>query len=461
MISYEFGNEFTSGSTRSGKSYFEVQKTVAAADSGQTAIVQIDPHPNSLCAGSFRQLVARGHEHRILYDQLPRLDRVLGIQFLRASTAADSLTRLAEDEQYAREFADVLMRRREMKSMASSPQTEEWTIAAILFLIRQRKPHPAGDLPFAFRPNSAKFAELLCSCTDPDLREKFREVATGVVKRGYYAAAQRLIDSVCASPAFAARSGTSFDLERFLDRKGILLIEGGSHGISEDAMRTIMGAVILQVISYVRRRRSAYPRVLLQLDEATNANLIGAAGHEVRAMAECQKMGLDVHVLVQSPNFPSSFITDAVLTNCLTHTWFYAANESVARMAAADLGDPDLKNEVRSLSQGQCYIKRRHNVQRFVVPPFKDPWTFPELSARKATEAHQRILLRSEYQEPTWNPPNHSTGANATPSSAASPGHTRSASTTSVPSSPADRLRTGELQNCADANGCDTSEPSS
>ncbi|MCA9051381.1 MAG: hypothetical protein KDA89_21735 [Planctomycetaceae bacterium] len=460
MKSYEFGNEFTSGSTRSGKSYFEIQKTIAAAESAHTAIVQIDPHPNSLCAGSFQQLVARGHEHRILYDQLPRLDRVPGYQFLRASAAENPLTRFAEDEQYAREFSDVLMRRREMKSMAAAPQTEEWTIAAILFLIRQQKMRSAGELPFAFRPNSAKFAELLCGCTDPDLRDKFREVATGVVKRGYYAAAQRLIDSVCTSPAFAARCGTTFDLEKFLDRRGILLIEGGSHGISEDAMRTIMGAVILQVISYVRRRRSVFPRVLLQLDEATNANLIGAAGHEVRAMAECQKMGLDVHVLVQSPNFPSSFITDAVLTNCLTHTWFYAANDSVARMAAADLGDSELKNEVRSLTQGQCYIKRRHRVQRFSVPELSDPWSFPELSARKAMEAHLRILLRPEYQEPSWNPPNHSTGGNAIPLSDSSPARTRSASNTSVPSSPADRLRTGGSQNCDDANDCDTSGPS-
>ena len=50
--------------------------------------------------------------------------------------------------------------------------------------------------------------------------------------------------------------------------------------------------------------------MLLILDEATNANLVGAAGHEVRALAECQKMGLDIHVLVQSLNFPSSYVTD-------------------------------------------------------------------------------------------------------------------------------------------------------
>ena len=71
---------------------------------------------------------------------------------------------------------------------------------------------------------------------------------------------------------------------------------------------------ILQVISSTSSRPRPTPRVLLVLDEATNANLVGAAGHEVRALAECQKMGLDIHILVQSLNFPNSQIADGVLT---------------------------------------------------------------------------------------------------------------------------------------------------
>ena len=52
-------------------------------------------------------------------------------------------------------------------------------------------------------------------------------------------------------------------------------------------------------------------------------------------------MGLDLHVLVQSLNFPTSHITDGILTNCTRHEWMYAANAAVARKAADDLGNSD------------------------------------------------------------------------------------------------------------------------
>src|SRR5207244_3204885 len=126
---------------------------------------------------------------------------------------------------------------------------------------------------------------------------------------------------------------------RFLGNCGILLVQGGA--ISQPVMQTILGSIILQTIQFVRSRPSPVPRVLLVLDEATNANLVGAAGHEVRALAECQKMGLDIHILVQSLNFPSAYVTDGVLTNCTRHEWYYAANAAVARKAAEDLGDTD------------------------------------------------------------------------------------------------------------------------
>ena len=64
----------------------------------------------------------------------------------------------------------------------------------------------------------------------------------------------------------------------------------------------------------------------------------------MNAAAECQKMGLDIHVLVQSLNFPNSHITDGVLTNCTRHEWMYAANAAVARKAADDLGNSDYED---------------------------------------------------------------------------------------------------------------------
>ena len=282
-----------------------------------------------------------------------------------------------------------------MQSLASSPLTEEWTLKALLFLLNQPRDYSTADLRFAFRVGHPVFGRLLQGCNDPDIRYEFEQIACGAIKPGQYASAQRLISGVCGSIAFIARCGTALDLGSFLDRCGILLVEGGS--VSQPVLQTILGSIILQTIQYVRSRPRPTPRVLLVLDEATNANLVGAAGHEVRALAECQKMGLDIHILVQSLNFPNSQITDGVLTNCTRHEWMYAANAAVARKAADDLGDSDLEDSIRRLHVGQRYVKERDQVWFETVRELPNPWVLPQLAARKTQRAIEEIRLRPEY----------------------------------------------------------------
>ncbi len=75
------------GSPGSGKSTGELRTLVELAEEGETAIVCIDPHEQSLAANLLEQLVARSHEDRILYDQLWNLDIVLPWDFLEPSDA--------------------------------------------------------------------------------------------------------------------------------------------------------------------------------------------------------------------------------------------------------------------------------------------------------------------------------------------------------------------------------------
>lgn len=193
----------------------------------------------------------------------------------------------------------------------------------------------------------------------------------------------------------------------------MLFVEGSNDGISSDAMQTIMGAVVLRVINYVRRRNNNKTRVLLVLDEATNAQLV--SGHEVRAMAELQKKGLDCHVLVQLLDFPSNKITEGVLSNAVRHEWYYNANPAVIRRAIEDLGlrppkgtdgklSDDASSFVRNLEVGERWVKYRGKVREQVfrerVPQLQNPWTFPYLVKKKAWQALARIRDRSEYQRP-------------------------------------------------------------
>lgn len=396
----ETGNKLVIGATRSGKSVSEVNDIIAAAMQKNVAIVLIDPHPKSLAWNVFVQLVARGMESRIIYDQLSCFTHVPGYRFLPRSVAVNPLQKAAEQEQYAHAFTDILCRRRSSSasSLATSPQTEEWTLKAIRFLLSQRRERPASDLQYAFSVGHPVFQQLLHGCRDSDIAFEFKRIADGTVRSSQFASAQRLITGVCGSPAFVARCGTCFDLPAFLDHAGILIVEGGSEGISADAMRTIMGSLILQVIQHVRSRTMATPRVLLVLDEATNANLVSQ--HEVHALAECQKMGLDIHILVQLLDFPTSQIAAGVMTNCIRHDWFYASDPTVARKAADDLGlSPEQASTIRQLRIGERYIKTRDGVRRDRVQMLSDPWVWSGLSLIKSKKALSRIRKRPEYLE--------------------------------------------------------------
>lgn len=437
---YRPGNRLISGSTRSGKSTAEVIDILAAALAGM-AVVVIDPHMNSLAWNAFVQSVGRGLTRRVLFDRLSNLSRILGYRFLRPSRAVNPFVRRAEHEQTTREFCDVLMRRRDISSLAGHPQTEEFVMDALDFIIEQNPEVAASKIEFAYQPHHKTFRELLRNCTVDSLREKFTAIAENRIKAGMYAPAARLIRSVCRSPAFTLRCEQTFDLNTHLDARGILLVGGANQGMSADTASTIMGSIILLVINYIRARRNATPRVLLVVDEATNANLIGAAGHEVRALAELQKKGLDVHVLVQSPTFANAFVEDGVFTSCIEHHWFFAANDTVARKAAQDLGDPYYRSAIRELRRGERYIKRLNTVTFDRVTPLPPPWPFTGLSERKAYAALGQILQRPEYWTPTCRE-EESISNQESNTSSTSPIDTSASPGTSSPISPVERLRT-------------------
>jgi len=397
-------NVLSVGSSGCGKTTGELIQIIKAAEAEQRqAIVVIDPHEWSLAFGALTHLVARGHKRRILFERLSGLDPVLSWEWLRPSRATNENQRRAENELNVRAFTDLLMARRGNNAeLAKSPLTEEWVMAALWLFVEQIEPRPLTALPFAFTPEHPLFRTLVENCRNAELGRKFAALEN-VRSLGLIAPARRLIEGVCSSPAFALRSGTaSFDFAAFLDRGGILLVEGGG-GISDDALRVMLKSIVIKTIGYVRHRRRYRLRVLLVLDEANNWDLVDDT-HVGRALAECRKMGLDIHILVQSMNFPNSSVTDAVLTNCARHEWYYAANAAVARAAAADLGGHDensqteVQAKIRGLGVGQRYVKHHQNIFSETVKPLEDVWCFPGLADKKAHKALQQIRQRPEYR---------------------------------------------------------------
>ena len=409
---YRHGNKFACGSTRSGKSEGELPEIVAAAKRRDLAIVCCDPHPRSLAWKALQQLAARGHQSRIIFDQLPHFGRVPGYQFLVPSKARNPYRRESQNEQTARQFADILCRRGNRGSLSSAPLTEEWTMKATQLLLAQRSPRPASDLRYAFQPDHPIQKLLIRNCTDKLIAFEFSQIASGKTKRGQYAPAARLIEGVCGSPAFRARCGNTFAMEPFLDDGGMLLVEGGEDGVAPEVSQTIMSSIVMKVINYVRKRPTPFPRVLLVLDEATNANLVSS--HEAAALAECQKMGLDIHILVQLLDFPTADICNAVLSNSVRHEWYYNANPNVIRKAIDDLGlragDSFQGDELRSLKVGERWVKYRgktkERVWREQGQLLQNPWVLPRLATKKGFKALAEIRRRPEFQTPVFDDEN-------------------------------------------------------
>jgi hypothetical protein len=424
------GHVFIVGGAGSGKTTAEIIALMEAAKRGDTAIVCADPHSGrqSLAAGFFAHLCEAGQRPRVIYDQLCDVRRVPKWDFVTPSRATSFRERQAENQTICEQFGEILLRRRGQESAASTPGIEEWLLAALNLYISQRRRRPLADLRYAFSFDHPTFQAMLAGCQDEDTRYKFEGIVNA--RQTPYQAAERLIMGVCRAVPFQVRTehAGGFDFERHLDQKGIVIVEGGAGGaLSPEAMRTMMGAVILKTLNYLRKRQREYPHVILALDEATNANLIGEAGQEVRALAELRKYGLEMHIMVQHLHFPSAKIEKGVLTNCGTRKYFRCPEPSTAARLGADLGgsyetsgttrryykdgtiwdapdrfDNSYADDLRNLNRGECLVRRGSRTTRERITPLPDPFGLSKAALAKVMAGLLNVVKeRAEYYSPS------------------------------------------------------------
>lgn len=459
------------GSTRSGKSYSAISDVLKISDKRNTAVVVCDPHGGSLARPLVGHLIARGHRHRIRFDKFSNFEYMLDWRFIRKSTAESFAEREAENEETLRFFSNIMVRQQGGGSLGTSPMKEEWVMKALALYINQRVLPGEDKLYYAFEPTSEWFRKLVRGCDRSTVAgneaiQPFLEIADGKIPASKYEPAKRLIQSVCKSPAFKYRcSGTgAFNLESFLDRKGILLVEGENKGkVSPEAMRAMFGAIVNLVIRYVRTRPKPFPRVALILDEATNARLITTT--EKEAAAECQKYGLDLTIMVQLLDFPTTDIRDGILANCVWHQWFYNASPYVIRKASDDLGanlDKDKIESLRTLKVGERWNKFRDRVWQDRSPELPDPFGLPGLTEKKIDQALHEMYQLPEYRNLTELCLSNSTATeNETTQSSNEPPRTSASPDILQNSSPADRLNTEDLfdSETDEDDDCESSEP--
>lgn len=427
------------GSSGAGKSTFEEKNLVEEAERGRSAIICIDPHVHSLAEGFFAHLCARQLQHRVLYDRLCDTDRVLQWDFLSPSRAQSSAERAGENDNRCRQFADILLRRRGSASLSATPGIEEWVLTALRLYIHQRQRRPLSDLLYAFNFEHPVFTSMIQGCDHDDVCHKLTTVRDS--GQTPFKAAERLLEPVCNSPAFRFRTESPhfFDFDRHLDEKGILIIEGGAgDALSQNAMETMMGAIVQKTFHHLRKRQREFPHVTLVLEEANNANLIGESGHEIRALAELRKYGLGLHILTQFLDFPAG-CTDGILTNCATRIYFQSPEPSTASRLGVDLGGSyktpgkatrhyrdgstfdvpkDIAHpyaeELRSLGVGECFVRQGHQTFRRKITPLPPCSKFPEDVQQTLLAGHLAVIKqRPEYHTPdqsvvTDDPPSES-----------------------------------------------------
>lgn len=433
-------NRIRIGRTRRGKTLAGARDLVEGA--GSVAAVVLDPHNHSLAEA----VLTHAPAETILFERLSDLTHTLGFDLLRPSTNADPLLRRAEDQRTAETFVEILLRRRGGDGLAGTPLMEEWVLAVLTLSLCQSAPKPVAWVPSALTPGTDEFRALLRDCTAPEVAHKFRQL-DGLSPRALRAevgSAARLLNGVFRSPAFVLRARGGFDLGAFLQKRGMLVVERGDE-IGDDAMRAVMGAIVLLTIDHCKRRPKPFPPVRVVIDEATNARLVGPP--ELRGVAETNKNGLYWEFLVQNLDFPGG--ADPVLQNCAAHEWFGCAHYALAREGATDVvgGLPAdersraeriaaLADDITNLPAGWRWVRDEAGARREYVPLLEHPYPdWPGLRAAKLGEKLAWIHSRSEY------------GAGGTPPcSPSSPSSPPPPPSSPPPSSPAERWRRGSAR---------------
>ncbi|MFO0814109.1 MAG: hypothetical protein U0796_12865 [Gemmatales bacterium] len=343
----------------------------------------------------------------------------------------------------------MLQRSRGEVTPSPSPLRDEWVNSSFDLWLSQRVSLPLSALPFALMPGTRTFEQLVEGCTDENIQWKFEQIRTMNPRtlRAEVGSATRLLSETFGSPAFALRcSGTPIDVGAFLQSKGILIVERGEV-ISSQAAATMMGAMILKIIDFVKHRPIPNPPVLLVLEESNNSGLLGR--HESQALAETRKYGLFFRIITQTPTFPAE-IEDNIFQNCSEHQYFRCASYDVARKAAQDIAAgfhwlagadisraetiAQLTTELLHFSPGWRYVRDGRGSRKEFVPLLKDPWVWPSLQIPKLREKLSRIFSKPEYA-----------GRNVIEtSSTSSPNTPRLPSRLPDSSSPAERLRQRE-----------------
>ena len=459
------GHRLYSGKTGSGKTNAVLNDMMEVVYGGQHWITFVAPHEKA-AVDFVSELYAQFGEEilsRLVVEQLGDTELVIPRQFIQRSDDQDYWKRQQENDAFTEAMLSLMAARRKMTDFFERPSLEEVSTLTIQLYQNQDVWWPEHLLPQALQPRSPIHKFAVQHCTDPEVKERFSDkvnVAPSVAETSTKPVG-RMLELLLSNYAMKARTGIQQTWNKidFHNRAGIFVIV--ANGCSIDALRTYTFAEFHQVSNWIKRGVIG-PGVFV-VDEVANYQLAGS--YEAKAFATLRGSGMSIWHIVQSTNYPTEEITEAILDNS-DHFVFLQGSAKMSQLFAGDLlpvldeykvhhttkkrvdrpmqavtritktkgdkGESESKSEVlvadfdvvdesvyqtgneqvlwlaqklQKLPRGHYYYKTsRNGAGRAKAELFPDSWAFPGLKEAKYLECLQLLKTQAIYQQPTRTP---------------------------------------------------------
>lgn len=289
--------------------------------SERPAIVMLDP-PGSMAKAGLAYAIRHAltphsldGEPDFIYDMVAQTSGVPGYPVVTPSTNEDPDQREAENRNTIEEVKALLVAAEGKIDTQGSMMIDEGLTDALKLYLHGNAHRDFSRLQHCFRPTPIG-REFLASCTDQETRERFEAYHEMNPRDWAFQCrpAVTRLKRIAESVHFRKRCRPTFDMRAFLNRGGILMLDGESRGnLSRTDLPLVFNLVMLNVIQLARNGLTR--PVIIIIDEGANTGILNL--HVARALAEAGKWGLQFDISIQNPlSFSHPEIGDSLFQNC-------------------------------------------------------------------------------------------------------------------------------------------------
>jgi hypothetical protein len=273
------------------------------------------------CDGKLSLDMAILRQHRaasgtVIYDEIRRPGRGIGIGFPQPSTDADRQVAEAENREKTAFLKSFIGSFQGEMDLVKTVMIDE--VADDLGSLVFDKNGTAGvmDLLASFQFHTAQYRALKEACWNTLTRGKWSEHESlpPIEWRAKLVPLRRRIEKILRRVQLRNRTQITVNLAAFLNDGGWFLVGAGSEGDLGREDATKLCRLILFVLIGLAWSRKLTRRVIVILDEGMGLKLIDAT--LARALAELRKHGIQFVLVIQDPLTLDEATRKAVMDNC-------------------------------------------------------------------------------------------------------------------------------------------------